>query len=257
MRSAPYYSRKWGGSVKNLIEILNLSTTYGERIIHDGISFAIREKEIFALLGGSGSGKSTLLKTMMFLKQPTKGAVKILGKNIWQLRPKEALQMQLNLGVLFQFGALFSSLNVLENIMLPLKEYTNFKQSDIQTLALMWLMRVGLKEEVANLYPNALSGGMVKRVGLARALALSPKILFLDEPTSGLDPKSARHFDALIAELRDLLGISVVMVTHDMESVKGVVDRMIILKEKKIFFEGSLGDLKAQVQSLDAFLEHL
>ncbi|TLD84611.1 ATP-binding cassette domain-containing protein [Helicobacter sp. MIT 11-5569] len=241
----------------SVVEIRNLTTSYGERIIQDNISFSVKQKEIFALLGGSGSGKSTLLNTMIFLKSPTKGEVRILGKDIWSLNPKDALEMKLNLGVLFQFGALFSSLTVLDNVMLPLREYTYFSQRDMQELAFMWLVRVGLKKEVANLYPNELSGGMVKRVGLARALALSPKILFLDEPTSGLDPKSAREFDALIAQLRDLLGISVVMVTHDMESVKGVVDRMIVLKKKKVFFEGSLEDLKEQMESLDAFLESI
>lgn len=239
---------------QNIIEIRNLTTTYGTRIIHDRISFNIRRKEIFALLGGSGSGKSTLLNTMIFLKQPTSGEVRILGQNIWNLNPKDTLQCKLNIGVLFQFGALFSSLNVLENLMIPLREWTNFRPSDIESLAYIWLTRVGLKAEVAKLYPNELSGGMVKRVGLARTLALSPKILFLDEPTSGLDPKSARHFDALIMELRDLLGISVVMVTHDMESVKGAVDRMIILKNQKIFFEGSVRELAQQTQSLDLFL---
>ena len=243
--------------MESIVEIQDLTTSYGERTIQENISFQIFKKENFALLGGSGSGKSTLLNTMIFLKEPTSGCVKILGRNIWKLSAQQTLEMKLNLGVLFQFGALFSSLSVLENIMLPLQEYTDFHQSDIRELALMWLVRVGLKEESAHLYPDELSGGMVKRVGLARALALNPKILFLDEPTSGLDPKSARHFDALIAEMRDLLEISVVMVTHDMESVKGVVDRMIFLKDKKIFFEGSLKDLKGQVQSIDSFLENL
>lgn len=242
---------------ESIVEVCNLTTSYGNRIIQDNISFKIFKKEIFALLGGSGSGKSTLLNTMIFLKAPTHGEVRILGKNIWNLNSKDSLKMKLNLGVLFQFGALFSSLSVLENIMLPLREYTHFSQKNMQELAFMWLMRVGLKKEVANLYPNELSGGMVKRVGLARALVLSPKLLFLDEPTSGLDPMSARHFDTLIAQLRDLLDISVVMITHDMESVKGVVDRMIVLKDKKVFFEGSLVDLKEKVESLDSFLEKI
>ena len=169
--------------MESVVEISHLRTTYGARIIHDDISFKIFKGDIFALLGGSGSGKSTLLNTMIFLKEPAGGEVKILGKNIWKLNPKESLDMKLNLGVLFQFGALFSSLNVLDNIMLTLREYTHFSPKDMQDLALMWLMRVGLKKEVANLYPSELSGGMVKRVGLARALALSPKILFLDERT--------------------------------------------------------------------------
>ncbi|WP_026944525.1 ABC transporter ATP-binding protein [Helicobacter rodentium] len=239
---------------QNIIEVRNLTTTYGKRIIHNKISFSVGKKEIFALLGGSGSGKSTLLNTMIFLKMPTSGEVRILGKDIWRLNSKDALKMKLNMGVLFQFGALFSSLSVLENLTIPLREWTNFSSADIESLAYIWLTRVGLNAEVAKLYPNELSGGMVKRVGLARALALSPKILFLDEPTSGLDPKSARHFDALIMELRDLLEISVVMVTHDMESVKGAVDRMVILKNQGILFEGSVRTLAQQTESLDLFL---
>lgn len=239
---------------QNIIEVRNLTTTYGERIIHDKISFNVGKKEIFALLGGSGSGKSTLLNTMIFLKRPKGGEVKILGQDIWNLNPKDTLKMKLNIGVLFQFGALFSSLSVLENLTIPLREWTHFEWKDIESLAYIWLTRVGLSAEVANLYPNELSGGMVKRVGLARALALSPKILFLDEPTSGLDPKSARHFDDLIMELRDLLDLSVVMVTHDMESVKGAVDRMVILKNQKVFFEGSIHTLAQQTESLDLFL---
>lgn len=239
---------------QNIIEVRNLTTAYGKRIIHDKISFSVGKKEIFALLGGSGSGKSTLLNTMIFLKTPASGEVRILGQDIWRLNSKDALKMKLNMGVLFQFGALFSSLSVLENLTIPLREWTNFSSSDIESLAYIWLTRVGLNAEVAKLYPNELSGGMVKRVGLARALALSPKILFLDEPTSGLDPKSARHFDALIVELRDLLEISVVMVTHDMESVKGAVDRMVILKNQGILFEGSVRTLAQQTESLDLFL---
>lgn len=241
-------------NTQNIVEIRNLTTTYGTRIIHDRISFNIGKKEIFALLGGSGSGKSTLLNTMIFLKQPASGEVRILGQDIWRLKTKDALKMKLNIGVLFQFGALFSSLSVLENLTIPLREWTHFSAQDIESLAYIWLTRVGLKAEVAKLYPNELSGGMVKRVGLARALALSPKILFLDEPTSGLDPKSARDFDDLIMELRDLLGLSVVMVTHDMESVKGAVDRMVILKDQKVFFEGSVRTLEQQTESLDLFL---
>ena len=156
---------------QNIIEVRNLTTTYGKRIIHNKISFSVGKKEIFALLGGSGSGKSTLLNTMIFLKMPTSGEVRILGKDIWRLNSKDALKMKLNMGVLFQFGALFSSLSVLENLTIPLREWTNFSSADIESLAYIWLTRVGLNAEVAKLYPNELSGGMVKRVGLARALA--------------------------------------------------------------------------------------
>ncbi|MDE6958432.1 MAG: ATP-binding cassette domain-containing protein, partial [Helicobacter apodemus] len=232
-----------------IIEVKNLTTKFGERIIHDNISFKIFKKDIFALLGGSGSGKSTLLNTMIALNRPVSGVVKILGKNILELDPQEMLSMQLNFGVLFQFGALFSSLNILDNLTLSLREYTILPPKAIKDIAMMWLNKVGLKQEVANLYPNELSGGMIKRVGLARALSLSPKILFLDEPTSGLDPKGAREFDNLIKELRDLLELNIIMITHDMDSVKGIVDRMIILKDKKIFFEGSLKELSQQSDS--------
>ncbi|WP_104722436.1 ABC transporter ATP-binding protein [Helicobacter mesocricetorum] len=240
--------------MKTIIEVKNLTTKFGERVIHDNISFEIFKKDIFALLGGSGSGKSTLLNTMIGLNQPTSGMVKILGKNILALNPQESLNMRLNFGVLFQFGALFSSLNILDNLTLALREYTTFPSKVIKDISLMWLNKVGLNQEVANLYPNELSGGMIKRVALARALSLSPKILFLDEPTSGLDPKGAREFDNLIKELRDLLELNVVMITHDMDSVKGIVDRMIILKDKKIFFEGSLKELSQQTDSIDLFL---
>lgn len=237
-----------------IIEVKNLTTKFGERIIHDNISFKIFKKDIFALLGGSGSGKSTLLNTMIALNRPVSGVVKILGKNILELDPQEMLSMQLNFGVLFQFGALFSSLNILDNLTLSLREYTILPPKAIKDIAMMWLNKVGLKQEVANLYPNELSVGMIKRVGLARALSLSPKILFLDEPTSGLDPKGAREFDNLIKELRDLLELNIIMITHDMDSVKGIVDRMIILKDKKIFFEGSLKELSQQSDSIDLFL---
>lgn len=240
-----------------IIEVKNLTTKFGERIIHDNISFKVFKKDIFALLGGSGSGKSTLLNTMIALNRPSSGIVKILGRNILELNPKELLNMRLNFGVLFQFGALFSSLNILDNLTLTLREYTTLPPKAIKNIAMMWLKQVGLKQEVANLYPNELSGGMIKRVGLARALSLSPKILFLDEPTSGLDPKGAREFDNLIKELRDLLGLNIIMITHDMDSVKGIVDRMIILKDKKIFFEGSLQELSQQSDSIDLFLDQI
>ena len=241
-------------NIQNIIEVKNLITGYGGNIIHNQISFEVHKGDIFAILGGSGSGKSTLLNTMIFLKKPLEGEVRILGKDIWRLDFQETLEMKLKFGVLFQFGALFSSLNVLDNLLLPLREYSNFNSNESENIAYFWLTRVGLDSKVAKLYPSELSGGMVKRVGLARALCLSPKILFLDEPTSGLDPKGARHFDELIKELRDLLGISIVMVTHDMDSVKGVVDRMIVLRDRQIFFQGSLDELSQITDSLDLFL---
>lgn len=234
------------------IDVKNLTTSYNGRIIHDNISFSVKQNEIYAFLGGSGSGKSTLMNTLILLKRPDKGVIKILNEEIWKLRGVDLLRMQLNLGVSFQFGALFSSLSVLENITVSLQEYSYIPQHIAKEIAEFWLNKVGLQSFVGDLFPSELSGGMVKRVALARALVLSPKILFLDEPTSGLDPKSARQFDALISELRDLLNMSVVMITHDMESVHNIVDRCIYIQNKKILLEGNVAELMAlNLPSLD------
>lgn len=218
----------------------DIVTTYNGITIHEGANFHIKSGEIYGLLGGSGSGKTTLLKTMIFLKEPTSGSVKINGVDIWRALPKEQQDMKLQMGVMFQFGALFSNMNVLDNIGIMLREYSEFDPNDIDEIAKMWLIKVGLKPNAMSLYPSELSGGMKKRVALARALALSPKVLFLDEPNSGLDPISARAMDRLVCELRDSLGITVVMVTHDIDSIFGILDRFLIVDNKKIVFEGDL-----------------
>ncbi|ARQ97241.1 ABC transporter ATP-binding protein [Campylobacter lanienae] len=232
----------------------DIVTKYNDRIIHENVNFHIKQGEIYGLLGGSGSGKTTLLKSMIFLKEPSSGSVEIDGVDIWRATPKKQQEIKLELGVMFQFGALFSNMSVLDNIGIMLREYSKFEPNDIDEIAKMWLIKVGLKPNSMSLYPSELSGGMKKRVALARALVLSPKVLFLDEPNSGLDPISARAMDRLICEIRDSLGITVVMVTHDVDSIFNILDRFLIVDNKKIAFEG---DLKQALEFKDNPLKDL
>jgi phospholipid/cholesterol/gamma-HCH transport system ATP-binding protein len=242
--------------MKNVIVAKDIVTQFGENRVHDGLSFEIQQGEIFGLLGGSGSGKTTLLREMILLQKYKSGFLSVLGEDIKELTYEKEEELRSKWGVLFQFGALFSSLNVLENIMIALKEYTDLSQDSMKKAALMKLKMVGLPQSAAYLFPSELSGGMKKRVGLARALIRDPKLLFLDEPTSGLDPKSARDFDKLIVALRDTLDITVVMVTHDKDTISSVLDRFIVLGNKKIQFCGNIEALKAsQNESLKEFTD--
>jgi len=226
-----------------IIKATDLTTKFGDRVIHDGLNFHVNEAEIYGLLGGSGTGKSTLMKTMIYLKEPSAGKVEMLGRDLWSLDEAARQEMKLACSVMFQFGALYTSMNVLENIYILLKEYSWMSERSMREIAMFWLQKVGLSENVALQYPSELSGGMKKRVAMARALVLSPKILFLDEPNSGLDPSSARAFDELVVELRDTLGVTVVMVTHDIDSICTILDRFLILQDKKIAFEGTFEQL--------------
>lgn len=227
-----------------IIEAKNIVTSFGRNVIHDGINFKIQKGEIFGLLGGSGSGKTTLLREMIMLQKTRAGQMLILGTDVQTASSKMAQKLRQKWGVLFQFGALFTSLTILENVTIAMREYTDLPDWLIEESALMKLSMVGLPPKVANMYPSELSGGMKKRAGLARALALDPKLLFLDEPTSGLDPQSARAFDKLILTLRDTLGITVVMVTHDKDTIANVLDRFVILGNKIVLFEGTMELLK-------------
>lgn len=226
-----------------IIKATDLTTKFGDRVIHDGLNFHVNEAEIYGLLGGSGTGKSTLMKTMIYLKEPSAGKVEMLGRDLWSLDEAARREIKLACSVMFQFGALYTSMNVLENIYILLKEYSRISERSMREIAMFWLQKVGLSENVALQYPSELSGGMKKRVAMARALVLSPKILFLDEPNSGLDPSSARAFDELVVELRDTLGVTVVMVTHDIDSICTILDRFLILQDKKIAFEGTFEQL--------------
>ncbi|MCK9373715.1 MAG: ATP-binding cassette domain-containing protein [Sulfuricurvum sp.] len=239
-----------------VIKVENIVTKLGNRLIHDKISFEVNRSEIFGILGGSGAGKSTLIRQLLMLETFQSGTIEILGTSLHRITEKKADILRQKWAVLFQFGALFSSLSVLENIALPLIEYTRLPKELIDNMAMTKLSMVGLPPSAASLYPGELSGGMKKRVGLARALALDPELLFLDEPTSGLDPASAEAFDRLIVELRDILGFSVIIVTHDLDTIKSTLDRFIVLHDHKICFEGSYGEaLQSDVAFLKDFLK--
>ena len=239
-------------SPKRVIEVKDVVTRFRERTIHDGVNLHVEEHEIYGILGESGSGKSVLMKEMIMLLRPTAGKITVLGYDVTDISYEEAQELRREWGVLFQFGALYSSLTVAENIELQLKEYTDLSKQLREELVRTKIAMVGLAPHVGALYPSELSGGMIKRAALARALAMDPKLLFLDEPTSGLDPVGARNFDKLIVELRELLGITVVMITHDLDSIFGIVDRMAVLADKHVVVEG---DLKNVLQSTHPFVE--
>ncbi len=235
-----------------VIDVKGVVTRFGERTIHDGVNLHINENEIYGILGESGSGKSVLMKEMIMLLEPNAGNISVLGRSLNGISHKDAQELRSDWGVLFQFGALYSSLTIAENIAVQLKEYTNISKMMRDNLVRSKLALVGLDPHVGALYPAELSGGMIKRAALARALAMEPHLLFLDEPTSGLDPIGARNFDALIVELRDLLGITVVMITHDLDSIFSIVDRMAVLADKHVVAEGTIENV---LQSKHPFVE--
>ena len=222
----------------NVIEVRDLRTSFGRKIIHDGLNLTVKEGEIYGLLGPSGCGKTTLMRTMVLLEPIQSGTIRVLGHDLSSLSLQELQNLRENWGVLFQFGALFSSLTLAENVARPLIEYTQLSKRMIDEIVALKLQLVGLKPQDASLYPAEISGGMKKKAGLARALAMDPKLLFLDEPTSGLDPISAREFDRLILKLRDLLHLTIVMVSHDLHSIRETMDRFAIIDNKKIVYEG-------------------
>jgi phospholipid/cholesterol/gamma-HCH transport system ATP-binding protein len=228
---------------ETVIEMNNVTTRFGEHVVHSGIDLDVRRAEIFAVIGGSGSGKSTLLREMILLQKPDSGSIRVLGSDLHSLSDEEALALRQRCGVMFQHGGLFGSLNVLENIGLPLHEHTNLGDRLIDEIAAWKLAMVGLKPEVGAQHPSELSGGMMKRASLARALALDPELLFLDEPTAGLDPDSAAGVDELVLKLRDLFGLTIVMITHDLDLLWQVADRVALLADGKVQGIGSMSEL--------------
>jgi phospholipid/cholesterol/gamma-HCH transport system ATP-binding protein len=227
-----------------VIEIRDLSTRFGAHVVHDGINLDVRRAEILAIVGGSGTGKTTLLREMILLHRPDDGTVRVLGSDIHSLDETESRIMLQRIGVMFQGGGLFGSLNVLDNVGLPLREHTHLSNARIDEIAAWKLMLTGLKPESAAQFPAELSGGMLKRAALARALALDPELLFLDEPTAGLDPASADGLDELLLKLRDLFGLTVVMITHDLDLLWEVADRVAVLGEGKVQGIGSMSELE-------------
>ena len=226
-----------------VIEIRDLNTRFGRAVVHEGVNMAVYPGEIFALVGGSGSGKSTLLREAILLQQPASGSIQVFGQEIVGLSDEEALPLRRRWGVMFERGALFSSLTVTGNVGMVLQEHTKLTEGLISEIAAIKIALTGLPADAGPKYPNELSGGMRKRASLARALALDPELLFLDEPTAGLDPLSASGIDELVRNLRDSLGLTIMMVTHDLDLLWRAADRVAVLGKGHIVGVGTMTEL--------------
>ncbi len=216
------------------IVVEGLVNAFGERTIHENLDLTVRKGEVIGIVGGSGTGKTVLLNSILGLREPTEGRIHLFGEDTTGMSDRERDEIEKRWGVLFQHGALFSSLTVLENVSSPLVEHSGLHKDTIRELAELKIAMVGLGPEAHHLKPAELSGGMRKRVGLARALALDPELVFLDEPTAGLDPIGAAAFDDLIAQLQRNLGLTVFMITHDLDSLYAICDRIAVLADKKV-----------------------
>ncbi len=226
-----------------VVEVTDVRTRFGAAVVHDGVSLAVRRGEIFAVAGASGCGKSTLLREMILLRRPDSGSIRVLGTDLGAAGDGEALELRRRWGVMFERGALFSSLTVAENVALPLREHTRLGATLVSELAALKIALAGLPADAATKYPAELSGGMRKRAALARALALDPELLFLDEPTAGLDPLSASGFDELVRRLRELLGLTVLVITHDLDFLWRVADRVAFLVAGRVVGLGTMDEL--------------
>lgn len=233
------------GSASCVIQVQGLKTVLGGQILHENLDLTVRRGEVLGLVGGSGTGKSVLLKVLIGLIPPVAGQITVLGQNLIRGGPATRHALRMRQGVLFQDGALFSAMTVLENVLVPLREHTSLPLPLLREVAQVKIAMAGLPPDSANKFPAELSGGMRKRAGLARALALDPALLFLDEPTAGLDPIGAAAFDRLVADLRRSLGLTVVMVTHDLDSLAAICDRIAVLLDRRL-----------QVGTLASLLHH-
>jgi phospholipid/cholesterol/gamma-HCH transport system ATP-binding protein len=225
-----------------VIRVDGIVNRFGHQVVHDGLDLEVMPGEVFGIVGGSGSGKSVLLRTMLGLQLPVSGTVEIEGRRVTGVSPRELLDVKRRYGVTFQHGALFTALTVAQNVELPLAEYYDIGQDTLRELAELKIRMVGLPLEAADKYPAQLSGGMTKRAALARALALDPVLLFLDEPTSGLDPISAAAFDRLVLYLQKSLKLTVVMITHDLDTIYRTCNRVGVIVEGKMI-SGTLDEI--------------
>jgi phospholipid/cholesterol/gamma-HCH transport system ATP-binding protein len=228
-----------------IIRVRDVVVGFGEKLVLKGIDLDVRRGEVLGFVGGSGTGKSVLTRAILGLTPKRKGVIEVFGRDLDLLRTSERKALERRWGVLFQQGALFSGLTVLQNIQLPMREHLRISQELMNELAMLKLDLVGLKRDSADKFPSELSGGMIKRAALARALALDPEILFLDEPTSGLDPIGAAEFDQLIATLQKTLELTVYMVTHDLDSLYSICDRIAALADGKIVTTGTVEEMLA------------
>ncbi|MEM5472479.1 ABC transporter ATP-binding protein [Hoeflea sp. AS60] len=221
----------------------DVTVAFGDNVVLDNLDLDVYRGEILGFVGGSGTGKSVLMRSILRLIPRQSGVIRMLGEDYDKVGDAKKIELDMRLGVLFQQGALFSSLTVRENIQVPMREYLDLPKALMDELTELKVEMVGLAPDAADKYPSELSGGMIKRAALARALALDPDLVFLDEPTSGLDPIGAAEFDELIAQLRDTLGLTVYMVTHDLDSLFSVCDRIAVLGQKRVLVEGTIEDM--------------
>jgi phospholipid/cholesterol/gamma-HCH transport system ATP-binding protein len=228
---------------EGVIEIRGLRTRFGRQVIHDHLDLSVRQGEVVGLVGGSGSGKSLLLRQILMLAHPAAGSIRLFGKELVGAPPSRLARLSQRLGMLFQQGALFTSLTILENVAVPLFEHTRLNRRQIEEIAELKLALAGLPADAADKYPAQLSGGMVKRAALARALALDPDLLLLDEPSAGLDPVSANDLDELILQLKDSLRLTVLLVSHDLDSLWRVTDRVAFLGEQRVLAYAPMAEL--------------
>ncbi len=226
-----------------VIEVRGLRNQFGPQVVHDNLNLDVWRGEVLGIVGGSGTGKSVLLRTIVGLNRPAKGSIKVLGVDVLNGSEEERSAVETRWGVAFQDGALFSSLTVLQNVMAPMREHLNLSPTLMKALGELKISLVGLPPLSCGKLPSELSGGMRKRAALARALALDPEIVFLDEPTAGLDPIGAAAYDELIGELQRSLGLTVFMVTHDLDSLYAICDRIAVLAEKRVLVEGPIEDM--------------
>lgn len=228
-----------------VLSVRDVTVAFGENVVLDKLCLNVKRREILGFVGASGSGKSVLLRTVLGLNKKRSGTIKLFGVDLDTADEAERMRLDMRVGVLFQHGALFSALTVLENIQVPMREYLDLPQALMDELALLKIELVGLPADAAGKFPSELSGGMIKRAALARALSLDPEIVFLDEPTSGLDPIGAAEFDELVVKLRDTMGLTVYMVTHDLDSLFSTCDRVAVLGKKRVLVEGTIEDMLA------------
>ena len=243
--NASLHSTNGAGTGEVVLSVRGLTVGFDDDLVLDGLDLDVFRGEILGVVGGSGTGKTVLLRTILGLLPKRSGNIEFFGVDVDSATPEARTAIDRRLGVMFQMGALFSSLSVLQNIQVPMREHLHLSPRLMDELARLKLDLVGLPPDAASKFPAELSGGMTKRASLARALALDPEIVFLDEPTSGLDPIGAGEIDALIATLQDALGITVFMVTHDLDSLHSVCDRIAVLGDKRVLVEGSMADMFA------------